>query len=93
LTSYFPPAQIFQEQICRNFNGPLAGVDVWSATLLELIFQEPFNYSTQHRAQRQLLQQASILGAPKFSINQRYQIGIKHLRERTIIAGVSCSLA
>ncbi|MGG0792670.1 S-Ena type endospore appendage [Brevibacillus laterosporus] len=26
-----PPAQMFQEQICGNFNGPLAGVEVWSA--------------------------------------------------------------
>jgi hypothetical protein len=26
-----PPAQVFQEKICGNFNGPLAGVEVWSA--------------------------------------------------------------
>jgi hypothetical protein len=26
-----PPAQMFQEQICGNFNGPLTGVEVWSA--------------------------------------------------------------
>lgn len=26
-----PPAQMFQEQICGNFNGPLAAVDVWNA--------------------------------------------------------------
>lgn len=26
-----PPAQVFQEKICGNFNGPLAGVDVWTA--------------------------------------------------------------
>jgi hypothetical protein len=26
-----PPAQMFQEKICGNFNGPLAAVVVWSA--------------------------------------------------------------
>ncbi len=26
-----PSAQMFQESICGNFNGPLAGVTVWSA--------------------------------------------------------------
>lgn len=26
-----PPAQIFQESICGNFNGALAAVEVWSA--------------------------------------------------------------
>jgi hypothetical protein len=26
-----PPAQILKEEICGNFNGPLAGVTVWSA--------------------------------------------------------------
>ncbi|MET3321830.1 UNVERIFIED_ORG: hypothetical protein ABIC97_004948 [Peribacillus simplex] len=26
-----PPAQVFQEKICGNFNGPLAGVEIWSA--------------------------------------------------------------
>ncbi|HDR4948338.1 hypothetical protein EXW34_31410 (plasmid) [Bacillus mycoides] len=26
-----PPAQMLQEKICGNFNGPLTGIEVWSA--------------------------------------------------------------